>query len=399
MSSSNPPDDRRPLPPLEPTVTLGAFRPGTTQGGRYRIESLLGRGGMGEVWQAYDLKLCVDVALKRLHPELLSDSKHLELIRREVRAARDVASPHVCRVFDLVEIEGQELLSMEYIDGSNLNDLLERRGPLELAEASEIAGQLLAGLEAIHQVGLVHRDLKPANVMITRAGRVVVMDFGIAKAMPEAGATAAGPGTIAGTPAYMAPEQTRGEELDARADIFAAGVVLAEMLGVQARDPQTTREQLWRSLHQQPPQIPEGPWKTVLAKAVSSERKARFATARDLARGLEELTQRSEGVEDVTPYPGLSFFTEADARYFFGREFEVEATWKKLHRVPMLAVLGPSGVGKSSFLRAGLLPALPEGWRAIICTPETAPLVSLARALTPELAGDTEAMLDLMHFE
>ena len=149
MSSSNPPDDRRPLPPPEPTVALGAFRPGITQGGRYRIEGLLGRGGMGEVWQAYDLKLCVDVALKRLHPELLSDSKHLELIRREVRAARDVASPHVCRVFDLVEIEGQELLSMEYIDGSNLNDLLERRGPLELAEASEIAGQLFSGLEAI----------------------------------------------------------------------------------------------------------------------------------------------------------------------------------------------------------------------------------------------------------
>ena len=115
---------------------------------------------------------------------------------------------------------------MEYVDGRTLTDRLEEGGPLELEEASEVAGQLLAGLESIHQAGLVHRDLKPSNVMLTRAGRVVVMDFGIAIAASEVRSR-----TLVGTPAYMAPEQLRGEAPDARSDVFAAGLVLAQMLG------------------------------------------------------------------------------------------------------------------------------------------------------------------------
>src|SRR5262249_54961197 len=147
---------------------------------RYELRRVLGRGAIGEVWHAFDLKLRVEVALKFLHPELRADEANLDLLRREVRAARQVGSPNVCRIFELLELEGHELVSMEYVAGVRLGWVLRARGPLELREARDLAVQMLAGLEAIHQAGLVHRDLKPDNVMLTASGRVVVMDFGLA---------------------------------------------------------------------------------------------------------------------------------------------------------------------------------------------------------------------------
>ncbi len=203
---------------------MRAFTPGQVLGERYQILEMLGRGGMGEVWHAFDLKLRVEVALKALRPEFFKSDRRLELLRQEVRAAREVVSPNVCRIFDLIEVEGRELVSMEYVDGATLLGVLQERGPLELKEAQDIASQFLAGLEAIHKAGLIHRDIKPENIMLTRAGRVVVMDFGLARQETEGG------GTVAGTPAYMAPEQAAGQTLDARADVYAAGVVLAEMV-------------------------------------------------------------------------------------------------------------------------------------------------------------------------
>ena len=251
-----------------------AFSEGEIQGERYRIRSLLGRGGMGEVWRAFDLKLRVDVALKALRTELIADEHALETLRQEVRAAREVISPNVCRVYDLEELDGRELVSMEYVDGTTLQEILKERGPLELNEAREIASQFLAGLEAIHEAGLVHRDIKPENVMITRTGRVVVMDFGIAKGLGDGKS-----GTVAGTPAYMSPEQARGEELDARADLFSAGVVLAEMVepaGVRTvRGPQTG---LGGDSQESPPQSPRRPGRRSSPRRWPPNREARFAT-------------------------------------------------------------------------------------------------------------------------
>ena len=157
---------------------------GRLLGDRYRIRELLGRGGMGEVYRAFDLKLRVDVALKTVRPgQRIADERARDLLRQEVRAAREVVSPNVCRIFDLVDQTASELLSMEYIDGATLAEMLrDARAAPALQEAREIASQFLAGLEAIHAAGLVHRDFKPENIMLTRAGRVVVMDFGIARA-------------------------------------------------------------------------------------------------------------------------------------------------------------------------------------------------------------------------
>ena len=188
----------------EESPTLHGSSPGGILGERYQIREVLGRGGMGEVYRAFDLKLRVDVALKSVRPELSESEKARELLRQEVRSAREVVSPNVCRIFDRVVEEGRELVSMEYIDGTTLAETLRDGAPLELQKAREIAAQFLSGLEAIHEAGLVHRDFKPENVMLTRAGRVVVMDFGLAKARSEWKSR-----TIAGTPAYMSPERSR----------------------------------------------------------------------------------------------------------------------------------------------------------------------------------------------
>jgi WD40 repeat protein len=363
-------------------------------GGRYEVRDLLGQGGMGEVWLARDLKLQVEVALKVVRSDKLGDEGALSRLRAEVRAARAVASPHVCRVYDLVEADGLECVSMEYVDGTTLRHVLSARTPLDPAKAREIALQLLAGLDAIHEAGLVHRDVKPENVMLTRAGRVVLMDFGIAKA-------AASGGTIAGTPAYWAPEQAEGAPADPRADVFAAGLVLAEMVAPSGVRDRERQQALLSALREDPPRVPDTPWSEAIRKAVAREPGDRHPSAKAFARALEEVAQRvtGTGIERAQPYPGLSSFTEADAQYFFGREAEVESAWKRLPGRHLLAVVGPSGAGKSSFLRAGLIPAKPEGWAHLVCTPGDAPFVALGQALVPEVSRDTNAMRQMLRFE
>ncbi len=368
--------------------------PGCVLADRYEIRELVGRGGMAEVYRAFDLKLRVEVALKAVRPTRRGDARAREALRHEVRAARAIASPNVCRIFDLVDEGGAELLSMEYVDGETLAQTLWARGPLEPREAREIAAQLLSGLEAIHRAGLVHGDLKPENVMITRAGRVVVMDLGVARATQDARAK-----TVSGTPAYMSPEQARGNGVDARADVYAAGVVLAEMLSLGGAGWTSARQALWLAVRETPPRVPEGPWAPVLRRALDARLEERYASARALARALEEVTLRLPGVEAKRPYPGLASFTEEQAEYFFGRELETEAVWKKLERPRLLALIGPSGAGKSSFLRAGLLPSLPPGWRAVVISPGKRPFRALAHALAPAFAGDAGAIQELLRFD
>jgi WD40 repeat protein/predicted Ser/Thr protein kinase len=374
----------------------GAFellRPGRILGNRYRLLEILGRGGMGEVVRALDMKLQVQVALKAVRADRIGTDRAREALRQEVRAAREVVSPNVCRIFDLVIDEAEELVSMEYIDGTTLADTLCRRGPLVFDETREIAFQFLAGLEAIHRAGLVHRDFKPENVMITHAGRVVVMDFGLANTPTEGSGR-----TVSGTPAYMAPEQARGDGVDARADVFSAGVVLAEMLS--PGEPGTaTREAVWRAVREIPPRVPDGPWASVLRKSLSADSGQRYESAHALARALETITHRLPGVDERRPYPGLAPFSLEDSAYFFGREVETERLLRKLERPRLLAVIGPSGAGKSSFLRAGLLPALPPTWKALVTSPGNHPFQGLAQALAPVFAGDPDAVQALLRFD
>ncbi len=310
------------------------------------------------------------------------------MLRQEVRAAREVVSPNVCRIFDLIEIDGRELVSMEYVDGATLLGVLQERGPLELKEAQDIASQFLAGLEAIHKAGLVHRDVKPENIMLTRAGRVVVMDFGLARG-PESGA-----GSVSGTPAYMAPEHAAGQEVDARADVYSAGVVLAEMVSPEGIKSYESRQSVWEGVRSEPAQVPDSPWAPVIKRAVARDRERRQNSAHTLIRELEDVTLRVEGAEDLHPYPGLASFTEDDAEYFFGREAEVEPMWRKLDGPPrLLGLIGPSGAGKTSFIRAGVIPNAPPELAIVRCTPGNAAIASLAPgAGSRALAGDAEAI-------
>ena len=376
-----------------PSGAPGGLHPTTILGGRYRLLRVLGRGGQGEVWHAFDVKLHVEVALKALRPDLIRDERARDLLRREVRAARQVVSPNVCRVFDLVVEDGHEMVSMEFVDGTTLAELLRERGPLDLSRAGEIAAQLLSGLEAIHAAGFVHRDLKPENVMLTLSRRVVIMDFGVARELREIDAE-----TIAGTPGYMSPEQAAGLPLDARADVFSAAVVLAEMVSSPAGAAEGSRKKLWAELREDPPRVAAGPWSAVIRRAVGRSPEERYPSAGALARALE-LQNQQTGRGEQSPYPGLLPFMQEDARFFFGREQEVESLLRQLRRPRLRAVIGPSGAGKSSFLRAGLLPALPAGWSALVCTPADKPFTALAQALAPELVGDSEAVQLLPRFE
>ena len=192
---------------------------------RYRIIALLGKGGMGEVYRADDLTLGQAVALKFLPDEAARDEGLLERFRNEVRMARRVSHPNVCRVYDVGEVDGQTFFTMEYIDGEDLASLLRRIGRLPPDKAVEIARELCAGLAAAHAKGVLHRDLKPANIMLDGRGQVVITDFGLAGVADDIRGTE----VRSGTPAYMSPEQLSGKEVTLRSDIYALGLVLYEV--------------------------------------------------------------------------------------------------------------------------------------------------------------------------
>jgi serine/threonine-protein kinase len=217
-----PPD---PSQASSPTPDEGRFVPGTLVAGRYRIISLLGRGGMGEVYRATDLTLSQPVALKFLPDSGPDHLRALERFHNEVRIARQVSHPNVCRVYDVGEADGMPYISMEYVDGEDLASLLQRIGRLPAGKALEIARKTCAGVAAAHDKGVIHRDLKPANIMLDRRGQVVVMDFGLAAVADQLRGSEA----RSGTPAYMAPEQLRGEQVTAKSDIYALGMVLYEI--------------------------------------------------------------------------------------------------------------------------------------------------------------------------
>ena len=221
---------------------------------RFRIERLLGIGGMGVVYLAIDQSLGVPVAIKLLRPELASRPEARERFRQELLLARQVSSPHVVRIHDIAHHEGRWLISMDYVDGEPLDKLLDRRGPLPIEEALRITRQLALGLAAAHTRDVVHRDLKPSNVLIDTQGNAYISDFGIARSLGASGMTQSG--TILGTPDYLSPEQARAQPVDARSDLYALGLLLYEMLaGQPAFGGGTSTESLSQRLIGPPPPI------------------------------------------------------------------------------------------------------------------------------------------------
>ncbi|MBZ5537597.1 MAG: protein kinase [Acidobacteriia bacterium] len=278
--------------PATPAEDQLRFVAGTIIAARYRIIELLGKGGMGEVYRAEDLKLSQTVALKFLPEALEANQDMLARFLREVRTARQVSHPNVCRVFDIGEVEGHHFLSMECIEGEDLSTLMKRAGRLPLDQVLAITRQLCAGIAAAHETGILHRDLKPQNIMVDKQGKVLIMDFGIARSMDMPGLTQTA--ALIGTPEYMSPEQARGEDLDARSDLFSLGIIFYELLtGRSPYKAKTTLASLWKRLEEPArPPIEADPTlpkqlNDIVMKCLQIDPQLRYARAAEILKDLE----------------------------------------------------------------------------------------------------------------
>ncbi len=225
------PSPRSPSPPgtiANPQASAAASRIGDLLCGRYELLQLLGEGGMGAVYKARDRELEREVALKVIRPEMADHPEILQRFKQELILARQVTDRNVIRIFDIGEAGKTKFITMEYLEGENLHQILSARGKLEVAEAVDIMEQVASGLAAAHREGIIHRDLKPGNIMRDKSGRVVVMDFGLARTFSGDGMTRTG--AMLGTIEYMSPEQAQGMEVKASSDIFTFGLILYELL-------------------------------------------------------------------------------------------------------------------------------------------------------------------------
>ncbi|MEQ1472287.1 MAG: tetratricopeptide repeat protein, partial [Candidatus Acidiferrum sp.] len=213
--------------PNAPALRGGRIPNGTRLGSRYEIEQMLGEGGMGSVYKAKDLELDRFVALKVIRPEFAMHEEVLRRFKQELILARKITHKNVIRIFDLGELDNVKFITMEFIEGQDLSSLAKERLPFE--KSADIIYQVCTALDAAHAEGVVHRDLKPQNIMLDKSGRVIVMDFGIARTM-EHGAGMTNTGALIGTPDYMSPEQVMGEHVDSRSDIFAVGIMFYQLL-------------------------------------------------------------------------------------------------------------------------------------------------------------------------
>ena len=289
-------------PPVSPTARLaGPLEVGQAFGPRYHIIRVLGAGGMGVVYQAWDAELGVAVALKVIRPEVLQDPGSAGEVerrfKRELVLARQVTHKHVVRIHDLGELDGIKYLTMPFVEGENLADVLKRRGRLPVEEALAIARQVASGLAAAHEVGVVHRDLKPENIMITADGGALIMDFGISRSVSGTG-TATALGAVMGTLEYMAPEQAQGQAVDHRADIYSFGLVVYDMLAGRQRVArrENPMSEMMSRLTQGPAPLGtlEGAavppaFERIITRCLQPAADARYGTTAELVRDLEAL--------------------------------------------------------------------------------------------------------------
>jgi tRNA A-37 threonylcarbamoyl transferase component Bud32 len=424
-------------------------RVGTELAG-YRIDSLLGWGGMSVVYLAEDLRLKRRVALKVLASGLADDASFRDRFLRESELAASIDHPNIVPIYEAGTTEGRLFIAMRYVEGRDLGGRLQE-GRLEPSGAIGILAQVASALDAAHARGLVHRDVKPSNILLDIGARpdgsdhVYLADFGLMRRVSEESAPA-DDGNLMGTIEYVAPEQISGEEVDGRADVYSLGCVLYECLvGRPPFHRDSDLAVVFAHLEADPPvataERPDLPAAVdaVISRALDKDPEKRYASCRELAQAalavavdeasrrlvevasraaagrsdLSELESELTGkvvdlqqareqeralagpatparvaAEGICPFKGLASFEPVDADYFFGRERLVAELVARLVGAGFLGIVGPSGSGKSSVLRAGLLPALAggvlpgsEGWRRLLVRPGERPLNELRRVL------------------
>ncbi|HMF42685.1 MAG TPA: serine/threonine-protein kinase, partial [Polyangia bacterium] len=365
---------------------------------QYEVIRELGRGGMGIVYLARDVRLGRRVAIK----VLLTRSQTLTHdFLREARATASCEHENIVIIHEADEHDGTPYMVLEHLEGANLRRTAAGHS-LAPGRAVELMVPVVRALVRAHERGIVHRDLKPENVFVTRGGAVKVLDFGIAALLADATLQSTGPGStpvrMGGTMAYMAAEQFEPGGADHRSDLWAVGIMLYELLTGHHPLQPLTQEALLRHAYfvDQPfprigDELPDLPQRLadVVDRCLEKRKEHRIASATELLAALEPLLPgRSVRALDAGagPYPGLSAFQESDADRFFGRGRDVLEVSTRLRDHPVAAIVGASGVGKSSFVRAGVVPALrasAESWEVLVIRPGREPLQSLATMILP----------------
>jgi serine/threonine protein kinase len=390
--------------------------------GQYELIRELGRGGMGSVHLARDTKLGRRVAIKFLQSDQPETTLRFIL---EARATARCNHESIVVIHEVGEHQGHPFMVLEYLQGAPLSQQMQPGRRFPVGRAIEIIVPVIRALACAHEHNIVHRDLKPDNIFVTDSGAIKVLDFGVAKlvqkqALPErsgqpvptptstssedrdadratAGSELTRRGMLVGTLAYMSPEQWLGAGVDHRTDIWAAGIILYKLVaGKHPLEPLHDRQLVITSILDQPmpsvrgdcPDIPDE-LAAVIDQCLIKDKASRMPSAHQLLDALEPLLRGQHMRKlrvDESPYPGLNAFQESDADRFFGRTREVAAAVNRLRDQPLLTVVGPSGVGKSSFVRAGVVPALKqsgESWTSLVIRPGRQPMAALAHAVAP----------------
>ena len=367
-------EDAPPRTDPEPRQVDGpdaALQPGTTLS-HFQVIRLLGRGGMGLVYLARDLELGRKVALKVIQPRVLGSRRAVDQFLLEARITARFNHPHIVTIYEVGKDRGRPYLALEHLQGESLDQRM-RRERLGQQQILRVGAAVADALEEAHAAGVLHRDLKPANVMLTRDGGLRVLDFGLAKVLdggelPDAGdGLPEGRARVCGSPPYMAPEQWKGLESTGAADLWALGVILHQLVTGRLPFPAWDVSELARQVcsSASSPEVAQPEVPPALAATIRGclqKDPAARPSALEVARRLrEQLAGPSKGREDrVGPFRGLLPFGEHHHPLFFGREQEISSFVERVRESPVLPIVGSSGVGKSSFVQAGVIPRMRE---------------------------------------
>ena len=380
--------------------------------------SLLGQGGMGNVYRGIDTQTGEPVAIKALKPEIVASNPDLvERFVREGEALRQLNHPNIVKLLAAAEQDNQHYLVMEFVDGGSLRDLIKQEKPLSISRILELALDLADALTRAHRLNIIHRDLKPANVLLAQDGTPRLTDFGIARLTDSSQITETG--LLVGTINYLSPEGCDGHRLDERADIWAFGAVLFEMLSGKRPFKGETMSAILAAIVTQPTpdlnqyrdDIPQ-PLADLVYRMLLKDREQRIPSVRLVGAELEAILAERPmtpttplpvpaGPPPPCPYRGLFAFQEEDAAFFFGRETFTETLVEAVQNRGLVAVIGPSGSGKSSVVQAGLVARLrqqEEGWLIDEFRPGSDPFGGLAATLLPLLEPDlsvTDQLVEL----